>query len=163
MRRGNTLIHSTADNSLVIGRKGLHKFFDLDYRFVNQHRAKTADFKPLDLHVKNFILAAARKAFLLGHKVEVLKTLKANGENAQFSWNPKHGVWIISSKNVAMLVRDRSDLEAYNGDRYSFSRLMATIWFNNVERIQSEGRLDEFKEVIKNKTLVAEYVGNPKF
>jgi hypothetical protein len=30
---------------------------------------------------KNYILAAPLKAILDGHKVEVVKTLKANGEN----------------------------------------------------------------------------------
>lgn len=31
--------------------------------------------------VKNIILAGAKKAILEGHKVEVVNTLKANGEN----------------------------------------------------------------------------------
>jgi hypothetical protein len=36
---------------------------------------------------KNYILAGPLKAILEGHQVEVLKTLKANGENVQVSWN----------------------------------------------------------------------------
>ena len=36
---------------------------------------------------KNYILGGPLKAILDGHKVEVIKTLKANGENVQVSWN----------------------------------------------------------------------------
>ena len=36
---------------------------------------------------KNYILAGPLKALLEGHQIEVLKTLKANGENVQVSWN----------------------------------------------------------------------------
>jgi hypothetical protein len=37
--------------------------------------------------------------------VEIIKTLKANGENAQVSWNPDVKAWVICSKNVAILAR----------------------------------------------------------
>jgi hypothetical protein len=40
------------------------------------------------LHMeKNMILAGPLKAILEGHEIEVCKTLKANGENVQVSWN----------------------------------------------------------------------------
>jgi hypothetical protein len=37
---------------------------------------------------KNYQFAGALKALLGGHSIEIIKTLKANGENAQVSWNP---------------------------------------------------------------------------
>lgn len=52
---------------------------------------------------KNYILAAALKALLEGHRVEVVKTLKANGENVQVSWNQEVEAWVICSKNVALI------------------------------------------------------------
>ena len=52
---------------------------------------------------KNYILAGPLKAIKEGNKVEVLKTLKANGENVQVSWNDEIGAWVICSKNVALI------------------------------------------------------------
>ena len=52
---------------------------------------------------KNFILAGPLKSMLAGNKVEVLKTLKANGENVQVSWNDDAEAWVICSKNVALI------------------------------------------------------------
>jgi len=55
--------------------------------FVSKEgRYREPKFKSTDALEKNFILAAAKKALLEGHKVEVVKTLKANGENCQVSW-----------------------------------------------------------------------------
>jgi hypothetical protein len=71
--------------------------------------------------VKNHILAGALKAIKEGHRVEVLKTLKANGENAQISFNSQLRLWVISSKNVAILVRNETEIEAYTDERYKFS------------------------------------------
>jgi hypothetical protein len=52
---------------------------------------------------KNFILAGAYKALLAGGEVEILKTLKANGENVQVSYNLDTKSWVVCSKNVALL------------------------------------------------------------
>jgi hypothetical protein len=52
---------------------------------------------------KNYILAGPLKAILDGHKVEVVKTLKANGENVQVSWNEEVQAWVICSKNVGLI------------------------------------------------------------
>lgn len=83
LRRGNTLLKSNTDSSVVFGRKGLYKFFDLSFNFVSKaRRYSEAELEPEEVITKNFILAAAKKNFLLGHKVELVKTLKANGENA---------------------------------------------------------------------------------
>ena len=62
---------------------------------------------------KNFILADAFKAMLEGSEVEVLKTLKANGENVQVSWNQDSLSWVICSKNVALIAQTKADVEKY--------------------------------------------------
>ena len=38
LRRGNTLLKSSTDGSVVFGRKGLYKFFDLKYHFVSKEK-----------------------------------------------------------------------------------------------------------------------------
>lgn len=67
---------------IVVGRKGLNKFFDLKYEFISkEHRYREDILDYFSQDVKNHILAATKKSLLEGHKIEVIKTLKANGEN----------------------------------------------------------------------------------
>lgn len=87
VRRGNTLLR-LADGELSFGRKGLQKFFDLRYEFISPSQRYDDKCLSEEHHMqKNQILAKALKTILAGGKVEVLKTLKANGENVQVSWN----------------------------------------------------------------------------
>ena len=112
----------------VIGRKGLNKFFDISFDFISREGRYTDDRLNLyETNVKNMILGATKKALLEGHKVEVLKTLKANGENCQISYNPDIKAWVIASKNVGLVARDIVDLDLYppKSLRYNFASLMA--------------------------------------
>lgn len=116
----------------VIGRKGLNKFFDISYDFVSaEGRYRDDRLSHYEHNVKNLVLGSSKKAILEGHKVEVLKTLKANGENCQISYNPEISAWIIASKNVGLVARDASDLDSYPPKllRYKFAALMASCWF----------------------------------
>ena len=56
-------------------------------------------------------MAAPLKAMLSGNKVEIVKTLKANGENAQISFNSRADAWVIASKNVGLVARKKEDLQ----------------------------------------------------
>lgn len=87
-RRGNTLLDIYDPNNYerlvkkVIGRKGLNKFFDIKYDYISKDgRYRDHDLGYFEEDVKNHILAGAKKTILEGHKVELVKTLKANGEN----------------------------------------------------------------------------------
>lgn len=51
-----------------------------------------------------------------GHSIEVVKTLKANGENAQISWNPDIEAWLVASKNAGVILRNREDMKEYIKD-----------------------------------------------
>jgi hypothetical protein len=86
IRRGNTIIklHKDGQTHNYIGRKGLMKFFDLRMPFVSKEERDVLSIHSYkeDLHQeKNYILAPVLKTITDGGKVEVLKTLKANGEN----------------------------------------------------------------------------------
>lgn len=83
---------------------------------------------------KNYILAGPLRAILEGHKVEVLKTLKANGENVQVSWNNRVEAWVICSKNVALIAQTREDANsrAYTAPRFAFATEMANVWFDKL-------------------------------
>ena len=108
IRRGNTIIkysESPGVTRFTFGRKGLEKFFDMRYEHIS-HEQRYDDRCLDDEHHmhKNYILAAPLKTILEGHKIEVIKTLKANGENVQVSWNADVQAWVVCSKNVGMVV-----------------------------------------------------------
>lgn len=84
IRRGNTVLKYKEKGgiSYTFGRKGLEKFFDMRYEHISPESRYDDDVLDDETHVhKNAILAGPLKAMLDGNKVEVLKTLKANGEN----------------------------------------------------------------------------------
>ena len=147
VRRGNTILRvsSTTNDekasktSHYLGRKGLQKFFDLRLGFVSrqERNALNVDRYGCGLHQeKNYTLAPVLKAIAQGHQVEVLKTLKANGENVQVSYSAETESWVVCSKNVAILVRNRDDVKKYeNGAgaaRCSFACEMAYVWLDKV-------------------------------
>lgn len=61
-----------------------------------------------------------------------------------------------------MLVADRADLKAYEGDRYQFSILIAEAWFRIIDNKKKE-ELEALKADLTGRTLVGEYCGNPDF
>lgn len=79
IRRGNTIIKHM--NTYSLGRKGLEKFFDLRLEFVDESRYDDTCLDDEHHLQKNYILAGPLRAMLDGKPVEVIKTLKANGEN----------------------------------------------------------------------------------
>ena len=91
IRRGNTILridNDTEETEFALGRKGLEKFFDLRYEFISPEQRFEDEKLPVEHHMqKNYIMAGPLRAIKEGHSVEVLKTLKANGENVQVSWN----------------------------------------------------------------------------
>lgn len=94
IRRGNTIlkVHDNKAGTVeyFIGRKGVMKFFDLRLPYISaqeRNALSTKNYKENAHQEKNYILAPALKAIVEGHEVEVFKTLKANGENVQISYN----------------------------------------------------------------------------
>ena len=87
IRRGNTLIRMQKgkQHSFILGRKGLMKFFDMHMEYIQkEHRDGMPGrdgYSETMCNEKNYILGPVVKALSSGQKVEVLKTLKANGEN----------------------------------------------------------------------------------
>lgn len=85
IRRGNTILRyqdEKGQTNHVLGRKGLEKFFDMRIDMISKERRYDDTCLDEEHHMhKNYILAGALRAMLEGNKVEVVKTLKANGEN----------------------------------------------------------------------------------
>lgn len=183
IRRGNTLLEIydpydfTLYKNTIVARKGLMKFYDLkqeylctDEDFANfldsgaKSKGKKID-KKVENNLRNFIFSPVVHSLKEGHYVEVLKTLKVNGENAQISWNAQEGLWCIASKNVGILAKNRQDLQNYPVDgnsRYGYAVDIALTWFYMIDEMISKGKsMSKLKEALSGKTLVGEYVGNP--
>ena len=141
IRRGNTVLKidgEDGDTKYAFGRKGLEKFFDLRYEFISPEQRYDEKLET-DHHMqKNYILAGPLKAIKDGDKVEVLKTLKANGENVQVSWNEDVKAWVVCSKNVALLASKESDIDTnkYSAPRFVFAKEMAHVWFQKLADIK---------------------------
>lgn len=108
---------------------------------------------------KNYILGGPLKAILEGHKVEVIKTLKANGENVQVSWNSDIQAWIVCSKNVGLLAQKRADIAQYTESRFSFAKEMAHVWFDKLESYSEDVRT-QLRNDLAGNTLIGEYIGS---
>lgn len=87
-RRGNTLleIYDPTDfeklTKSTVGRKGLTKFFDLKLDYISKEKRYREDtLSAFESDVKNLTLGPVKRALVEGSKVEIVKTLKANGEN----------------------------------------------------------------------------------
>ena len=114
---------------------------------------------------KNYILAGPLRALMEGHRIEVLKTLKANGENVQVSWNNQVQAWVICSKNVALIAQNREHANSnnYTAPRFAFAREMANVWFDKIDQIKRDRGNDAVQQLqndLDQKTLVGEYIGS---
>lgn len=166
IRRGNTVLRYADQQStkLTMGRKGLEKFFDLRYEHISPEQRYDDSCLDDETHMhKNYILAGPLKAMLQGHQVEVVKTLKANGENVQVSWNPEVQAWIVCSKNVGLVAQCRQDINKYTGDRFGFAKEMAHVWFDKLQQVEQDmgaAGLTGMQQDMANNTLIGEYIGS---
>lgn len=169
-RRGNTLLefYDPKDYSrlfdTIVARKGLNKFFDINHDFISREARYRDDYlNAYQTNVKNMIFAPVKKALAEGHRVEVIRTLKANGENCQISYVAQLDAWVIASKNVALIARNAEDVSLYEGKnamRYSFASLMARCWFTLISEFKKKD-LDNLKQDFTGRTFIGEYIGHP--
>ena len=182
--------------SLLI-RKGMKKFIDLPFNFYREKTEKELkeeeeekksngdeeNEKKIDKFTLNFDLDEEKKSTLKyifypvlqelenDFYIEIIKLMKANGENAQISYIKKFDYWVIASKNVCLLAQYRDDLEDYppftshknpkerKPTRYSFAYKIGQCWFDILENFTDE-EIKKIKEYLNGKTFVGEYVGN---
>ena len=103
--------------------------------------------------------------------IEIIKLMKANGENAQISYIKSYNYWVIASKNVCLLATDRRDLSKYSPyiydkktnekipTRYSFAHVIGQCWFDILDNFTKD-EIAKIKNYLDGKTFVGEYVGN---
>ena len=146
-----------------MARKGLTKFFDVKLDFISKERRYAEEsLSAFESETKNLTFAPLKKAILEGAKVELVKTLKANGENCQVSYSTDLQAFVIASKNVSLVASSVQDIELYIGTnkmRYDFAIMMAQCWFRLISVFKKKD-LESLKVDMAGKTWVGEYVGN---
>ena len=176
IRRGNTIlekydINNSYEYSILL-RKGMKKFIDIPFNFFLERRNKTEE-KKYKLNMTSEYFSTLQYIFYPvfenleeGYLIEIIKLMKANGENAQISYSKKFNFWVIASKNVCLCAKNRNDLEYYNPrtkdgnpTRYSFAYVIGQCWFDILDNFSKE-EIENLKNYLDNKTFVGEYVGN---
>ena len=170
VRRGNSYIelmkdpNNPNDSEVFLGRKGFEKFFDLRLEYIehNLDPQSALKLKKQDRDLYWIIFNGVERTFKKGGKVSLYKTMKENGENAQITYVKRLDSWLIASKNVSILVRNRDEVNSYvaGGKRYYFALLIADCWFKKLEKL-SPDQIIALKQDIEGLNLIGEYVGNP--
>ena len=141
----------------------MNKFFDIKVEFLrkeSRYDDQRLDEKSYDLKLN--ILGPVKKALLQGFKVEIVKSLKANGENCQVSYSPELSAWVVASKNVSVMAKTEKDLELYPKSkmRYNFAIMMAYCWFDILKTLNKR-EVELLSKELSNRTMVGEYIGHP--
>ena len=108
LRRGESFIFNISSNEYDYARFGLPKFFDYKKQIIEEK----------DKKINNCVLGEIEKTStnIKNLKYYVYLTTKVNGENFQVSYNKKVKAWVIGSKNVSILCRNKEDLEFYKDE-----------------------------------------------
>eukprot|EP00820_Chromera_velia_P013127 Cvel_23737.t1-p1 / transcript=Cvel_23737.t1 / gene=Cvel_23737 / organism=Chromera_velia_CCMP2878 / gene_product=hypothetical protein / transcript_product=hypothetical protein / location=Cvel_scaffold2483:17945-27689(+) / protein_length=1648 / sequence_SO=supercontig / SO=protein_coding / is_pseudo=false len=165
LRRGCTLLEVGREK--FFGRRGLPKFFDLDLPVLEgalRGDGIVMGGDPADI-TSGQLGRRINRAFHCGRKIQIYKTEKANGENAQVSFFRPLNAWVCCSKNVSLIARSPSDIEtvtAYNdptsAQRYMFASRIGRAWFTLLAGL-SDQQVELVKETLTDRTLVGELVG----
>ena len=143
-------------------RQGLPKFFNLNADVVSKAKRDIL-MRDSELAYQQYdTLAQVKKVLMQGDKVQVLRSLKTNGDGAQITWCAKLGAWCISTQNVSLLARSEKDVKTHYPEqsRYYLSRKVALCWFRKVKQIEKSGKLDALKIDLTDKVFVGDFVGN---
>jgi len=164
IRRGLSYLQEE-DHGVTILRRGLQKFFDMRQEYFEvldgTKELKELKIKQVEKDLYHVIFDEVTTVLDNGGKIVVYKTEKANGENAQVTYNTKLEAWVVASKNVAILIRNEDDLEAYRQikeNRYSFALLIADAWLKLLKKVKD---IEGLKKDLTGRAIIGEYCGNP--
>lgn len=147
IRRGNTIAKLQTTNEYITLRKGLKKFFDYSDDIMKE--------------VYNYIDN--------NKEIVVFRTYKANGENLQISYSNKLESWIICSKNVALAVKDKTELNEIDHlykdkkeNEYSYCIYFSQRWFDYLNLLEKNdlNTYEQLKNDLNGYTLIGESVGD---
>ena len=126
----------------IYGKNKYELFFDYKDSEENDSQEKT-NFQEL---LKSIFYPIYKYLSNRNNSISIYKLLKANGENAQISYNTQIKKWVIASKNVALICTNLKDLyEHYEPlyksnnykirpTRYNIAFQIALCWFDILEK-----------------------------
>lgn len=108
------------------------------------------------------VAASVSRTLKEGAAIEIVLSVKTNGELVHVSYNEDTQLWIISSSKSVVLARNSGDVAAHKANRkgdpeVKLARTLATLWFKHLETL-SDDEISSLKADIANKTLVGEMV-----
>jgi len=181
LRRGLSFVELGEGEPVRLLRRGLPKFFDLDVGALDESlRASSPESKRMLSRPEKGcggVVSRSRRViadqlaqrlwgvWLAGKSVGLVKLAKANGDNAQVSFFARTEQWVLCSKNVALLARERADvtLPQWADHRYRFARSVAELWFDQLGLLAKSSAttawLDVLRERLSSVTLVGELIG----
>ena len=170
VREGNSLLveHNPDEDNRVSNvtflRQGLPKIFNLSSDAVHSEKHASIPKDDEQAYYHYDTLAQVRKALMEGSQVEVVRSLKTNGDGACVTWAPALNAWIITSENVSIAARNENDVKTLYPEqtRYFLARKIALCWFRRVNQIKKQGtaKLDALKQDLTRYVFVGDFIGN---
>ncbi|EAS07444.2 RNA ligase (macronuclear) [Tetrahymena thermophila SB210] len=164
IKRGNSVcvVHSEESEEKIepfFCRRGMRKFYDLIPEYLNEGKKLSGYHQK----VKFLTLNEAKEKLDSGQfQVHLYNLFKENGEHCQISYLQMFDMWLIASKNVTILVKQREDAEKYYHKlRYYWAKLISDEWFNILDRMDLQ-QIQQLKEQMQNFTFIGEHCGNQK-
>lgn len=139
----------------IIARKGPRRYYDLQAQdFLTDEQYFTQSGSGAEQIFRNYSLAPVYQAIQEGTKVEIYRSTRTVGEQAQISWLGDEKIWVIANKNTSVFAKTLKDLDKYKSAPKSlFSAVLkiAKFWFKFVkDNIKDKGG---FVKSIQGKTL----------
>mmetsp|Transcript_33045 Transcript_33045/g.40916 ORF Transcript_33045/g.40916 Transcript_33045/m.40916 type:complete len:175 (+) Transcript_33045:675-1199(+) len=96
-----------------------------------------------------------------GNQVEVIRSLKTNGDGAQVTWSTELSSWVITSQNVSIVARNEKDVKTLYPEqtRYFLARKIALCWMKKVKSM-GQARVDALTEDLSQYVFIGDFIGN---
>ena len=140
LRRGESFFYNKSEGTYDYARIGLPKFFDYKKKYEETQN---------DIKLKERVLGEIleiSKTQKNNIKYMAYLTTKVNGENFQVSYNTKYDCWVIASKNVSMVIRNKEDIEFYKNENNFKDYLLEENAPENQIMTEKEKKMKEKKD-----------------
>ena len=145
-------------------RQGLPKFFNLSADAVSEDKRAILPRDAESAYYHYDTLAQVRKALMEGAKVEVLRSLKTNGDGAHVTWSTILNAWVVTSQNVSIVARDEREVKTCYPEqtRYFLARKIALCWMRKIKAIEQNdaGKMDALKSDLAEHVFIGDFIGN---
>lgn len=99
-----------------------------------------------------------------GSKVEVVRSLKSNGDGAHITWSTILNAWVVSSQNVSIVARNEKEVKTLYPEqtRYFLARKIALCWMRKVRAIEQNdaAKMDALKSDLAEHVFIGDFIGN---